>query len=102
MSLNGFVFNFINDLKVTINVGGGRKGRRPSFEQSIRGFIALGLAACIVLIVVGLAIAGATAGVEDPHPMINKVYVGLVGAGLIPGMFLLFVYGLMGGGNREP
>ena len=78
MSVNGFVFNFINDLKVTINVGGGRKGRPPSFEQSVRGFVALGLAACIVLIVAGLAIAGGTAGVENPHPMINKVYVGLV------------------------
>ena len=100
MSVNGFVFNFINDLKVTINVGGGRKGRRPSFEQSVRGFVALGLAACIVLIVAGLAIAGGTAGVENPHPMINKVYVGLVGVGLIPGMFLLFVYALMGGGKR--
>ena len=101
MSFNGFVFNFINDLKVTINVGGGRKGRRPPFEQSVRGFVALGLAACIVLIVAGLAIAGGTAGVENPDPMINKVYVGLVGAGLIPGMFLLFVYALMGGGNAK-
>ncbi len=100
MSFNGFVFNFINDLKVTINFGGSRKGRRPSFEQSIRGFVALGLGVCLILIVVGLAIAGATAGVENPHPLLNKVYVGFIGAGLIPGLFLFFVYGLMGGGKR--
>lgn len=102
MSLNGFVVNFINDLRVTVNVGGGRKGRRPSSGQAAREFVALGLAVCIVLIVAWLAIAGATSGFENPHPMINKVYVGLVGAGLIPGMFLLFVYGLMGGGQSRP
>ena len=100
MSFNGFVFNFINDLKVTINVGGGRRGRRTSFGQSIRGFVAVGLLVCLMLIVVGLAIAGATAGIENPPPMLNTVYVGFVGAGLIPGMFLFFVYSLMGGGKR--
>ena len=102
MSLNGFVFNFINDLKLTINIGGGRKGRRPPSGQTARGFVALGLAVCLILIVAGLAIAGATAGVENPHLIINTVYVGLVGAGLIPGMLLLFVYGLMGGGQSQP
>ena len=69
----------------------GHKGKGP-FEQSIRGFVALGLGVCLILIVVGLAIAGATAGVENPHPMLNKVYVGFSGTGLIPGMFLFFVY----------
>ena len=94
------MFNFIKDLQLTVNFGGGRKGPKPSFEQSIRGFVALGLGVCLILIVVGLAIAGATAGVENPHPMLNKVYVGFIGAGLIPGIFLFFVYSLMGGGRR--
>ena len=102
MSLNGFVFNFINDLKVTINVGGSRKGRRPSSGQTARGFVALGLAVCLILIVAGLALAGATAGVENPHPILNKVYNGMVGAGLLPGMVLLIVYGFMGGGQSQP
>ena len=31
----------------------------------------------------------------------NRVYIGLVGAGLIPGMFLLFVYGFMRGGQSQ-
>ena len=100
MSFNGFVFNFIKDLQLTVNFGGVRKGHRPSVEQSFRGFVALGLGVCLILIVVGLAMAGATAGVENPHPLLNKVYVGFIGTGLIPGMFLLFVYGLMGGGKR--
>ena len=100
MSFNGFVFNFINDLKLTINVGGGRKGRRPSGGQLFRGFVALGLLLCLILIVVGLAIAGATAGIENPPAIINTVYVGFVGAGLIPGIALFFVYSLMDGGKR--
>lgn len=99
MPFNGFVFNFTKDLQLTINFGGGRKGRRASFGQAIRGFVAPGVGVCLILIVAGSAIAGANAGLENPHPMLNKVYVGFIGAGLIPGMFLFFVYGLMGGGN---
>lgn len=102
MSFNAFVFNFINDLKLTINIGGGgRNGSRPSVERTARGFVALGLLVCLLLIVAGLALAGATAGIESgPDKLLNKIQNGIIGAGLLPGMVLVFVYAAMGGGKE--
>ncbi len=102
MSFNGFVFNFINDLKISFNFGGGgRKGRRPSIERTARSFVALGLFVCMILVVAGLTLVGATAGIESgPDTVLNKVQNGIIGAGLIPGMFLFVVYLFMDGGKR--
>lgn len=100
MSVNGFVFNLINDLKVTVRVGKGRRMSRPSFGQTFRGFVALGLVVCVALIVAGLTIVGATSGLESRPPLLKTVYVGFIGAGLIPGLFLFLVYSMMAGGER--
>lgn len=101
MSVNGFVFNLVNDLKVTVNLGSGRRGRRPSVGEAIRGFMALGVLGCAALIVAGLTIAGATSGLESRPQVIETVYVGFIGAGLVPGLFLVPVYIIMSGGKRE-
>ena len=100
MSVNGFVFNLINDLKVTVNLGKRRQRGRPSAGQMVRGLVALGLSLCLLLMVTGLTIAGATSGIENPHPLVKTVYVGFLGAGLIPGVLLFFVYNAMSGGER--
>ncbi|MYC36976.1 MAG: hypothetical protein F4X66_08690 [Chloroflexi bacterium] len=96
MSFNGFVFNFINDLRLVINIGGGRE-EQPSF----RSFVAAGLALCLGLIVIGLMIAGATSAIENLPEIIETVYVGFIGAGLLPGIALFLVYNAMGGGDRQ-
>ena len=96
MSFNGFVLNLINDLQVTINVSG-----RRSVERTFRSFIALGLLVCLILVVLGFGIAGATSGIENPHQLIETVYTSLVGTGIGAAIPLVFVYILMGGGNRR-
>ncbi len=100
MSVNGLVFNLVNDLKVTIKLGGRRNTPRPSVGQAARGFVALGLVVCVALIVLGLTIAGATSGIENEPPIIKTLVSGFIGAGLIPGLFLVLVYFLMGGGEK--
>lgn len=98
MSFNGIVFNLINDLKVTVNVGGARKRAGASPGQTLRGLVALGLAVCLGLIVAGLALAGATSDIE--HPILKSVISGLIGMGLLPGIALFLVYAAMNGGER--
>ena len=99
MSVNGFVLNVINDLKVTINFTGGRKRRHPSDGNPIRAFIALGLVVCLILIVIGFGIAGATSGIENVPPLIKTVYHSLVGTGISMAIPLAFAYIVMGGGQ---
>ncbi len=98
MSFNGFVFNLINDLKVTVNMGGARKRPVSSAGQVVRGMVAWGLIVCLALILAGLALAGATSAIE--HPALKSVISGLIGMGLLPGMVLFFVYAAMNGGER--
>lgn len=100
MSFNGFVVNLINDLKVTINLGGSRKGRRPSVVRTMRGFVAMGLLVCLILVVIGFAMTGATSGIENPHPIIESMYTSIIGTGIGAAIPLIVVFILMGGANR--
>ena len=100
MSFNGVVINLISDLKIIVNFVGPGSGS-PSGGNLFRAFVSLGLFVCLILVVLGFGIAGATSGTENIPPFIERVYTALVGTGISMAIPLGCAFVLMGGARDQ-
>ena len=87
VSFNGFVFNLMRNVRLTINFTG-RQHRLPPF--TLCGIIGKAKTLCVFLVVVGIIIVAATVGIET-HPVLTAVSHGCIATGVIVGCILHWV-----------